>query len=204
MKSKFEIWFTSIVVGICAVILFSNFTSKEDKDISHFVEYHFAFNINPTINTGNVNYAVVAVSNGKIVSKKSMNATNFILQAMGRQQSAANPYKKDLFAEHNLSDCFYKYDSIKDVYLECFTLEDLWALKYNRNPICPEGCLASDGLLIDGWSQGKFNPSWPQIQILQQYGVINPTDYFYGENMFRLFQDMEKPQWIENYKNASE
>jgi len=204
VKAKFEITFTSIVIGICLLIFFGNFSGQNKSETSVFVEYHFAFNINPTINTNNVNYAVIGVSNGRIISKKHISTTNFILQAMGRQQSAANPYKKDLFSEHGLSDCFYKYDSIRDVYMNCFTLEDIWALRYSRNPICPSGCVPIDGMLMDGWSQGTYNPSWPQIQILQQYGVIHPTDFFYGENMFRLFQDMEDPQWIEKYKNATE
>ena len=201
MKYKFEIGFTSIVLSICAFILFANFTpSKKDS----FLTYEFAFSINPTLNSGLITYAIVGVNGGKIISKKNITVHNFILQAMGRQQSAANPFGKDLFAEYELQDCFYKYDSIADVYKECFTLEDLWTLRYARNPMCPSGCLASDGMLVDGWAQNKFRPSWPQIQILQQYGVIQPSDFFYGENMFRLFQDMENPQWIEKYKNATE
>ena len=131
-----------------------------------------------------------------------MDVKTFLLQAMGKQQSAANYDNIDLFAEYNLSDCFYKYDSISDDYSECFTLEDLWSLRYSRNPICPTGCIPAPGMKIDGWSQGKFHPSWPQIQILQEYGVIQDSDFFYGENMFKLFQDVEKTDWIDKYKTA--
>ena len=163
---------------------------------------HFAFNINPAHNSGLINYAVVGVRDGKIVSKKPLELKTFLLQAMGKQTSAANFRNIDLFAKYNLSDCFYKYDSISDDYSECFTLEDLWTLRYSRNPICPVGCIPAPGMKIDGWSQGKFHPSWPQIQILQEYGVIQDSDFFYGENMFKLFQDVEKPDWIDTYKNA--
>jgi len=203
MKIKFEIGYTISVIAICFGILFSNF-AKNNKTISApgFVEYHFAFNINPSQNSGLINYAVVGVQDGKIVSKKFLDIKTFLLQGMGKQQSAANYDGIDLFAEYNLSDCFYKYDSIDDPYSACFTLEDLWALRYNRNPICPTGCVPAPGMKIDGWSQGKFHPSWPQIQILQEYGVIQDSDFFYGENMFKLFQDMEKSDWIDNYKTA--
>ena len=126
----------------------------------------------------------------------------FLLQAMGKQTSAVTFENIDLFAAYNLSDCFYKYDSISDNYSECFTLEDLWTLRYSRNPICPVGCIPSPGMKIDGWSQGKFHPSWPQIQILQEYGVIQDSDFFYGENMFKLFQDVENPDWIDKYRTA--
>ena len=203
MKFKFEIGYTISVIAICFGMVFYNF-AKNNKQLEtfDFVEYHFAFNINSSHNLGLINYAVVGVRDGKIVSKKPMEIKTFLLQAMGKQTSAANFENIDLFAAHNLSDCFYKYDSISDNYSECFTLEDLWTLRYSRNPICPVGCIPSPGMKIDGWSQGKFHPSWPQIQILQEYGVIQDSDFFYGENMFKLFQDLENPDWINKYKTA--
>jgi hypothetical protein len=203
MKFKFEIGYTISVIAICFGMVFYNF-AKNNKQLETigFVEYHFAFNINSSHNSGLINYAVVGVRDGKIVSKKPMELKTFLLQAMGKQTSAANFENIDLFAAYNLSDCFYKYDSISDNYSECFTLEDLWTLRYSRNPICPVGCIPSPGMKIDGWSQGKFHPSWPQIQILQEYGVIQDSDFFYGENMFKLFQDIENPDWIDKYKKA--
>lgn len=203
MKFKFEIGYTISVIAICFGMVFYNF-AKNNKQLEtfDFVEYHFAFNINSSHNLGLINYAVVGVRDGKIVSKKPMELKTFLLQAMGKQTSAANFENIDLFAAHNLSDCFYKYDSISDNYSECFTLEDLWTLRYSRNPICPVGCIPSPGMKIDGWSQGKFHPSWPQIQILQEYGVIQDSDFFYGENMFKLFQDVENPDWIDKYRTA--
>jgi|TARA_B110000495_G_C23032286_1_gene615194 hypothetical protein len=203
MKLKFEIGYTVSVIAICFGMLFYNFSKNNNPlEMPGFVEYHFAFNINPSQNSGLINYAVVGVRDGKIISKKPMDVKTFLLQVMGKQQSAANYDNIDLFAEYNLSDCFYKYDSISDDYSECFTLEDLWSLRYSRNPICPSGCIPAPGMKIDGWSQGKFHPSWPQIQILQKYGVIQDSDFFYGENMFKLFQDVEKPDWINKYKTA--
>lgn len=203
MNFKFEIGYTVSVIAICLGIVFSNFTEKNNRpNANNFVEYHLAFNINPAQNTGVVNYAVVGVRDNKVISKRFISLTNFLLQGMGRQQSAANPNSSDMFGDHNLSDCFYKYDSIKDVYAECFTIEDLWSLRYSRNPICPDGCVPAPGMKVKGWSHGKFHPSWPQIQILQKYGVIQDSDFFYGENMFKLFQDMENPQWIKKYKTA--
>ena len=203
MKFKFEIGYTISVIAICFGMIFYNFTKNNNQlEMPGFVEYHFAFNINSSHNSGLINYAVVGVRDGKIVSKKPMELKTFLLQAMGKQTSAANFENIDLFAAHNLSDCFYKYDSISDDYSECFTLEDLWTLRYSRNPICPVGCIPAPGMKIDGWSQGKFHPSWPQIQILQEYGVIQDSDFFYGENMFKLFQDVENPDWIDKYKTA--
>ncbi len=204
MKNKFEIGYTVSILLICSVMLFSNFTKRPTpiqnaSEMANFCEYHLAFNINPTHNTGLVSYAVVGVQNGKIVSKKHISTSSFILQAMGREQSGANPYKEDFFEKNELSDCFYKYDSIKDIYVDCFTLEDLWALRYNRNPTCPSGCIPKDGMLLKGWAEGKHNPSWPQIQILQEYGIVYISDMFYGDNMFQLFKDMEDPSWVKAY-----
>ena len=72
MKIKFEIGYTASVIAICLGILFSNFTNKnKNLEAPGFVEYYFAFNINPSQNSGMVNYAVVGVRDGKIINKKS-------------------------------------------------------------------------------------------------------------------------------------
>ena len=67
MNIKFEIGYTISVITICLGILFSNFAKNNNElEKPGFVEYHFAFNINPSQNTGIINYAVVGVKDGKI------------------------------------------------------------------------------------------------------------------------------------------
>ena len=59
-------------------------------------------------------------------------------------------------------------------------------------------------MLVDGFGQDKFRPSWPQIQILQNYGITYISDFFYGENLFQLLADFQNPEWRTKYLNAIE
>ena len=81
---------------------------------------------------------------------------------------------------------------------------DLWALRYNRNPYCPIDCSPAENMLVEGFGQHQFRPSWPQIQILQKYGITYINDFFYGENLFELLADFQNPDWREKYLNAKE
>jgi hypothetical protein len=159
----------------------------------------------PTYNSNLVSFAIVATRDGKVINKRFISESSFIRQISGIEASKANPENINYFEKYELTDCFYKYDSIRDLYVDgynCFRLTDLWALKYGRNPMCPQGCTPSANMLVKGWAAQNSRPSWPQLQILQEYGVIYIDDMFYGENMFRLFSDMKDSKWINKYVNA--
>ncbi len=187
--------------ALATTLICSSFISKEEC----LVQYEFAFNLAPSYNSQLVSFAIVASRDGKVINKRFISETSFIRQVAGLELSKANPDQIDLFEKYELTDCFYKYDSIKDLYVDgynCFRLVDLWALKYGRNPFCPEGCVPLEGSLMKGWAAQNYRPSWPQLQILQQYGVIYVNDFFHGENMFNLFSDMKDSKWINTYVNA--
>jgi len=181
-----------------------NFSSTK----APFTNYHLGFSLNPTANTQNVTFAIVGENNGRVVSKRFISLQMFIRVALGEEVSKANPTMENLFDKYEISEGRYNwnYDSIKDRYdsVEVLFIEDSWVLKYQRNPQCPGGCIPSPGMKVDGWAQYNFRPSWPQLQILQQYGVIYANDFFYGENMFRLLHDMEDPLWIQAYQAATD
>ena len=196
-KHHISIFFLAIVIAFVC----SSFRAKENS----FVQYEFAFNLAPSYNTQLVSFSIVATRDGKIINKRFISETSFIRQVAGIEISKANPDQIDLFEKYELTDCFYKYDSIKDLYVDgynCFRLTDLWALKYGRNPLCPGGCIPTEDMLVKGWAAQNSRPSWPQLQILQQYGVIYVDDMFHGENMFQLFSDMKDSKWINTYVNA--
>lgn len=198
LRNKFTYIF---LIYFFILYLFSSFSSKKYG----FISYEFAFSLAPSHNSKLVSFAIVGTKNGKIVNKRFISESSFIRQVSGLELSKANPKKINYFEKYELSDCFYKYDSITDIYVdgyECFRLIDLWALKYGRNPMCPQECIPSKDMLVKGWAANKFKPSWPQLQILQRYGVIYIDDVFYGENMFNLFSDMKDSDWISNYANA--
>ena len=43
-----------------------------------------------------------------------------------------------------------------------------------------------------------------KIQMLQKYGITYINDFFYGENLFNLLSDFQKPEWRNQYLNAKE
>ncbi len=190
-----------LFIIIAFVGLFGNFLSHK----INYATYEFAFNLAPSYNSRLVSFAIIATKEGKIINKRFISESSFIRQMAGLELSKANPENINYFEKYELTDCFYKYDSIKDIYLDgynCFRLVDLWALKYQRNPLCPSGCIPKEGMVMKGWAANGARPSWPQLQILQKYGVIYIDDFFHGEDMFRLFSDMKDSKWIENYING--
>jgi len=198
-----------MVTLIVALASFSWFKPKKSSEISsnssnNVATYHFGFCIQPTANTGLVSYAIIGEKNGVVVSKQPLSLINFILQVKGKQYSVANPFYRDLFKENGLDSCFYHYDLIKDVYgsLKCFSIDDLWMLRYSRNPLCGDGCIPKEGMKTEGWASNRFKPNDLQMAILEKYGILHFNHFIYGDNMFRLFVDMADSDWQEAYKNA--
>ena len=168
------------------------------------LSYHLAISINPGSNSNYVNYAIVGESNGKLVYTKFITFKEFISIGMGKQSSAANSVGVNIFKKFNIKDCLYRYDSLDCKKIPEPKIFDLWALRYNRNPFCPSDCIPSENMLVDGFGQHKSRPSWPQLQILQNYGIVYINDFFYGDKLFELLSDFQKPEWRQKYEDAVE
>jgi len=185
---------------ICQLFVFGNEGNGDYTGIN----YHLAISINPGQNSGYVNFAIVGENNGKLVYSKFISHSEFILVGMGIQFSAANDLGVNMFEKYNIKECLYKFDSSKCIKKPDLKLFDLWSLRYNRNPYCPQDCIPADNMLIQGFGQHKARPSWPQLQILQQYGIIYINDFFYGDKMFELLSDFQKPEWRNKYESSKE
>ena len=183
--------------------LFSGVYALEYKPLVD-LKSHLAISINPNCNSQYVNYAIITESNGKVVKTRFISGSEFIRIGMGKQPSKANNSGENIFKKFQIKDCLYKYDSSQCLKTPDLKLFDLWALRYNRNPFCPPDCTPAKDMLVDGFGQYKFRPSWPQIQILQRYGITYINDFFYGENLFQLLADFQNPEWRNNYLNAKE
>jgi hypothetical protein len=183
--------------------LFSDVYALEYKPLV-YLKSHLAISINPNCNSQYVSYAIITESNGKVVKTRFISGSEFIRIGMGKQPSKANNSGENIFKKFQIKDCLYKYDSSQCLKTPDLKLFDLWALRYNRNPFCPPDCTPAKDMLVDGFGQYKFRPSWPQIQILQRYGITYINDFFYGENLFQLLADFQNPEWRNNYLNAKE
>ena len=183
--------------------LFSNHYSFLFKPLP-ICKSHLAISISPSYNSQYVNYAIVTEFNGEIIKKRFISGSEFIRIGMGKQPSKANNSGENIFKKFQIKDCLYKYDSSQCLKTPDLKLIDLWALRYNRNPYCPPDCTPAKDMLVEGFGQHKYRPSWPQIQILQKYGITYINDFFYGENLFQLLADFQNPEWRNNYLNAKE
>ena len=135
---------------------------------------------------------------------KFISLNEFIQIAKGKQFSPANQVGKNIFKDFNIKDCFYKIDSLECLKKPEPKIFDLWALRYNRNPFCPPDCSPAEYMLVEGIGQHKRRPSWPQIQILQKYGIVYLNDFFYGDKLFELLSDFQKQEWRQQYQDAVE
>ncbi len=168
------------------------------------VNYHLAISINPGHNNSYINFAIICENNGKIISTKFITVAEFIRVGMGKQTSRANEIGTNLFEKYGVKECLYKYDSTDCKNKNGMNIHDLWTLRYNRNPNCPPNCFPTPTMIVEGYSQHKSHPSWPQLQILQKYGIIYINDFFYGENLFKLFVDFQTNDWLSTYQNSTE
>ncbi len=207
-KRHFEIGYITTCLLVSCFFLFSSFSHYDEPCVEEeplTAQYAFAFTLQPSANSSLVTYWVVTVYNGKIVYKTPMTEKNFILQMKGEMYSKANPQGVNLFQQSVQSDsCFYQYYWHKGDCnpLDVYRLDDLWTLRYSRNPECPEGCTPSDGMRVDGLAANKTYPSDAQMDILKGYGVDHYTGFFYGDDMLKIFNDINDPNWVNQYQSA--
>ena len=198
MKNLIYVFLISLL-NFCFSVIYSN----PLKPIVS-LKYHLAISINPGANSGYVNYAVVGENAGNLVYTKFISLNEFIRIAKGKQFSPANQVGKNMFKDFKIKDCFYKIDSLECLKKPEPKIFDLWALRYNRNPFCPPECSPAEYMLVEGIGQHKLRPSWPQIQILQKYGIIYLNDFFYGDKLFELLADFQHQEWRQIYQDAVE
>lgn len=208
MNSKnIKISFLSTCLVVSLWFLFSSFKTSESR--KHIVvpaisQYTFAFTLQPSANSGLISYWLVGVHNDKIVSKKPLTEASFIRQMQGEEYSKANLEGVNMFEQIQMDSCFYNYMDGKTAChpLSMYKLDDLWTLRYKRNPECPEGCVEADGMRINGLAANKAYPSSAQMAILSQYNVNHHTDFFFGEHMFKIFNDINDESWSTAYEAA--
>jgi hypothetical protein len=144
-----------------------------------------------------VTYAFINVVNGHATGAEVIRKDRFIYSALGHWPSKANPEREDLFMKYNVDSVFLVYDHRNKVvgYYEV-PFEHLWKIRFKENPFKYDEF---------GWSNGLYKPSAPQQEFLRkEYGINNIlTDYIYGDSLFKLLRDMQKPSWVSSYRTAT-
>lgn len=145
--------------------------------------------------TGQFTSFMVYLDNGVTQNaRKILTQNEFIHIASGKWPSMYNPKRINYFEEHNLN-CGVIKDSITlKEYGYCLPLDSLWKIRFQKHPFD-----ISQG---NGWSQKQFRPSPHQeIYLYDNYKIKQiDGDYFLGDNFWKILQDIQNPEWIENYK----
>jgi len=146
--------------------------------------------------TGQMITLVAFFSDGVMQSnRKILSQTEFIHFASGDWPSKYNRNRINLFELNEVAGGIY-IDSITGEKVPfCFALDDLWKLRYSRNPFQGQEEL--------GWSQDEFLPSQQQqIYLKKNYGMEHiSTHFFIDTNFWKLLHDVGDLEWIENYKS---
>jgi len=130
-----------------------------------------------------VRYGILTIGLSGNKTVQFLTLDEWMKQFTGRKESKANPDRVDYMREYKIS---FK------------TIKNLWKLKFSEYPW---GKKHEEH--IPGWAAKPFSPSPAQMQILREYGIKKfITDPIYGDNLFRLLQDMQNPEWVQNYINA--
>lgn len=187
---RIKIFFFAFV----AALLFLRGTAPEQH--KQTATYHFGISLTRSYQSGMITYAILTVNKGKIVGKKMLTRDKFVQMIVGRIPNSANVERKNLFVQNDLDTCVVYVGDIQNKYKGhiCPPLDELWKIKYKEHPVKKD--------LKEGWSQGYYSPSMPQLAFLKkEFGVYSTTQFFWGENLWKLLRKVMDPVWTQKYKN---
>jgi len=157
---------------------------------------HAAFGVKISFQaTGVLTSYIAYIDNGRVQTHaKQISETEFIKIASGHWPSIYNPTRRNYFKEHNYNCGVLKDSFTFKEYTYCLPLDSLWKIHFEKHPL--------DITKGNGWSNKQFNPSLKQeLFLYKTYGVAHiDADYFLDSNFWKLLGDIQKPEWIANYK----
>lgn len=162
------------------LVLIVNFISySQPIDSTHVTNKYFGLNLQPNFQ-GLINYAIIEINKKGVANRKYLTRQDWLHQIVGIQQSTANPEGKNL---------------LKDAGIEGpEVLDELWKLRYSETPYAGQ-------TTEKGWAGKPSIPTEGQMEMLRQFGIKTISDYFYGENLYKLLNAMEDPGWVAEYQN---
>lgn len=158
---------------------------------------YFAIGLFAGAHSSLVTYAFLTFIGDECVGAEVVRKDRFMYAAFGYWPSPANPKRENLFEKYNVDSCYLlENDFNKIVGYYCPVFDDLWKLRFYEHPMEYD---------LEGWSQGQYKPSIYQAEILRrEYGINNVlTDYIYGDSLFKLLRDIQRPEWVWAYRFAA-
>jgi len=174
-------------------------TSTLFISLSVFSQYgekktYFAIGLFAGAHSQMVTYAFVTYYGDELINAEIVSRDRFMYSAFGYWPSAANLKRENLFLEHGIDSCLLLENDFQKISgYSCPIFEEFWKIRFYEHPMEYD---------IPGWSQGQFKPSRFQSDFLRKkYGIKNVlTDYIYADALWDLLQDMQKPEWIIEYR----
>lgn len=173
-----------LILGLC-IAFFSNaqnnniFINAEDNpELKVTIKAYFGIQL-LTQHTGFVRYAYIQIKSTGEQKITYLTQQQFIEQVSGVMVSKANPDKINYLEKYQVM---------------AHSFEELWKLRYTEFPYA--GARSQE----KGWAANDFAPSEAQWNFLKrEYGYSNFEQLLYGENMWKLLQDSQKPAWQSQY-----
>lgn len=185
------------IINILIFILVFQFIGQ--TQVNYVKKYHFAVGLFVGPHSKLITYAIITESGDKIIGTQILREQSFMYFIMGFWPSKANPERLNLLELNEVDSCFLlknSADKISGYFIKPFY--DLWKIKYKIHPI--------DYDAKGGWSQEYYKPSPIQAKyIYKHYGCPNvKTSYIYGEGLYKLLRDIQKPDWQIMYQTLSD
>jgi hypothetical protein len=134
-----------------------------------------------------VRFYEVHINDDSTMKYTQLTMDGFVNRAAGRERSAANPTKDDLFRNFGIKN----YGIVAK----------LWQLRYKEYPYF------TPVQHEPGWSNNDEHPEIPspqQFEILRQFGIESLSSLCYGDKCFMLLACMENPDWVARYKGSAQ
>ena len=173
---------TLLIIFFINTLVLTSFTQilvpkvKNDTTAQR-IHHFFGFSLVPTLNGSLITFAIVRELRDGSKEISFISKDTFILQAMGMQDSKANPKKESFFKKYNITP---------------EALDEIWKLRYSEHPYSQKK--------IFGWANKESIPSPGQMIELKKFGIENMFSYCYGEKAFKLLQLIQDPSWVVRYK----
>jgi len=186
MNMNIRVFFLAFLVFVLPVFVFAQsnaiFKVKTgDEEPYYKNEWYFGISLVANSSGQMVRFGFIKIHEDGRKEITWLTRDNFILQATGQQPSKANKNKENFFEKYQI-----KWD----------IFDELWKLRYAEWPYDDQN------RLVPGWAGKMFVPSdaqWAYLKKNYDYGAL--ADFLYGENMWKLLQDAQDPNWIAQYSS---
>lgn len=175
--------------GISVLLLFSTMTHIEQKQSQTGAKSYFGVLLSVNTTGHDMIYAIITEdASGK--SHKFISRQEFVNIAQGKWRLKPNIKQENLFEKHGI---VWGYDEDRDL-LHVPILDSLWKVRYRQFPYIRGA---------NGWANDVYMPSpAQQVYLADSFGVKNVnTDFFSGEDFWKLLQSAQSEDWKLEYKS---